>query len=73
MLAYLAAHDIGAVFHYVPLHSSEGGRKFGRFFGEDVFTTKESERLIRLPMWYGLRGEEITKVAKVIETYIDGV
>ncbi|MDA3878205.1 MAG: dTDP-4-amino-4,6-dideoxygalactose transaminase [Halothiobacillus sp.] len=52
LLAYLKADNIYAVFHYVPLHSSQAGSRFSRFHGNDVFTTKESERLIRLPIWY---------------------
>lgn len=51
----LKSNGISAVFHYVPLHSATAGVKFGRFHGEDIFTTKESERLLRLPMWYGLK------------------
>lgn len=54
LLAYLKADDICAVFHYVPLHSSLAGERFSRFYGLDIFTTKESERLIRLPIWYGM-------------------
>lgn len=54
LLAHLKALDILAVFHYVPLHSAPAGQRFGRFHGEDIFTTKESERLIRLPIWYGM-------------------
>lgn len=70
MLAYLKEHGIGAVFHYVPLHSSEAGLRFGQFFGEDKYTTMESERLIRLPMWYGLKGEEIQMVIGAIKDCI---
>lgn len=54
LIAYLKEREIMAVFHYIPLHSAPAGRKFGRFSGEDRFTTKESERLLRLPMYYGL-------------------
>jgi len=54
LLAHLLADDIYAVFHYVPLHSAPAGLRYSRFHGEDVFTTKESERLVRLPMWYGM-------------------
>ena len=54
LIAYLKERDIMAVFHYIPLHSAPAGRKFGRFSGEDRFTTKESERLLRLPLYYGL-------------------
>jgi dTDP-4-amino-4,6-dideoxygalactose transaminase len=54
LLAHLKADDIHAVFHYVPLHSAPAGLRFSRFNGEDVFTTKESERLVRLPLWFGM-------------------
>ncbi len=54
LLEYLKDNGIYGVFHYVPLHSSLAGEKFARFSGEDVFTTKESERLVRLPMYYGI-------------------
>lgn len=54
LLAYLKERGILSVFHYVPLHSATAGKKFGRFHGEDVYTTKESERLCRLPMYYSL-------------------
>ncbi len=54
LINYLKSKNILAVFHYVPLHSSNGGKKFGEFVGEDIFTTKESERLVRLPMFYSL-------------------
>lgn len=54
LLTHLKQDDILAVFHYVPLHSATAGKQFSRFLGIDVFTTKESERLIRLPIWYGM-------------------
>ncbi|MFA6742502.1 MAG: dTDP-4-amino-4,6-dideoxygalactose transaminase, partial [Arcobacteraceae bacterium] len=59
LLEYLKQNNIYAVFHYVPLHSSEAGLKFSRFHGKDIYTTKESEKLIRLPMYYGLKEKEI--------------
>jgi len=62
LLTYLKKLDITAVFHYVPLHSSEAGIKFGRFDGKNKFTTKESEKIIRLPMYYGLQKEDQNKV-----------
>jgi dTDP-4-amino-4,6-dideoxygalactose transaminase len=65
LLAHMKANDIQAVFHYVPLHSAPAGLKFGRFNGADRFTTSESERLVRLPLWYGMTSE-ISK--RVIET-----
>jgi dTDP-4-amino-4,6-dideoxygalactose transaminase len=55
LLAYLNQRDIGAVFHYIPLHSAPAGLKLGRFEGKDRYTTVESERLIRLPLYYGLK------------------
>jgi dTDP-4-amino-4,6-dideoxygalactose transaminase len=66
LLERFKAKEIGAVFHYIPLHSAPAGLKFGRFFGEDVYTTKESERLVRLPMYYGLSLEEIETVCAVL-------
>ena len=54
MLDYLRKKGIYAVFHYVPLHSSKAGKEFGEFVGDDIYTTKESDRLLRLPMFYGL-------------------
>lgn len=58
LIAFLKENGVGAVFHYIPLHSSPAGEKFGVFHGEDVYTTKESERLIRLPLYYGLKENE---------------
>lgn len=66
LLQHFRAHDILAVFHYVPLHSAEAGIKFGYFHGEDVYTTKESERIIRLPMYYGLCKEDQQKVVDCV-------
>lgn len=66
LLQHLKENDILAVFHYVPLHSAPAGLNFGRFCGKDVYTTRESERLIRLPMFYGLKEKEIIKIIKVI-------
>lgn len=55
---YMKEHGILTVFHYVSLHTSPAGMKFGRFDGQDIFTTKESERLVRLPMFYNMTEEE---------------
>lgn len=68
LLAYLKNKGISAVFHYVPLHTSPAGRKYGRFAGTDVFTTRESERLIRLPLYYGM-GEDVYAVADAIQAF----
>lgn len=69
LIAYLKERGISTVFHYVPLHSAPAGEKFGRFHGEDRFTTKESERLLRLPMYYGLEQEERARVAEEIHNF----
>lgn len=63
---YLKEHGILAVFHYIPLHSAEAGSKHGRFFGEDRYTTRESERLLRLPLFYGLETREIEYITELI-------
>ena len=70
LIDFLSENDILAVFHYVPLHSAPAGLKFGRFHGEDRYTTKESERLLRLPMYYGLKEEQVSYISgKVKEFY----
>ena len=70
LLASMQEEDIGAVFHYVPLHSSPAGKRFGRFFGEDRYTTKESERLVRLPMYYGLSVDIVDEICTRIERFL---
>ena len=69
LLDYLKERGILSVFHYVPLHSATAGKKFGRFHGEDVYTTKESERLCRLPMYYSLSLEEAAEVVKALKEF----
>ena len=69
LIAYMKENGIGCVFHYIPLHSAPAGRKFGRFHGEDQYTTKESERLMRLPMYYGLKPEDVEKVIETIKNF----
>ncbi|CCX66169.1 dTDP-4-amino-4 6-dideoxy-D-glucose transaminase [Firmicutes bacterium CAG:791] len=69
LIQALREQGILAVFHYIPLHSSPAGRKFGRFHGEDRYTTKESERLLRLPMYYSLTEENVNDVVSVIEKF----
>jgi dTDP-4-amino-4,6-dideoxygalactose transaminase len=68
-IAYLKEHGVQSTFHYVPLHSSPAGQKFGRFCGEDVFTTAESNRLTRLPMYYGLSREDQDTVIRTIRDF----
>ena len=70
LISFLKENGIQAVFHYVPLHSAPAGEKFGRFVGEDRYTTRESERLVRLPMFYALKPEQVEYiVAKIHEFY----
>ena len=69
LIAWLKERGVASVFHYVPLHSAPAGLKFGRFHGEDVYTTKESERLMRLPMFYNLDMEDAAKVAELLLAY----
>lgn len=66
MIKYLRERGIYTVFHYIPLHSSRAGQEFGRFHGEDKYTTKDSSRLLRLPLYYGLKQDEAEKVVKQI-------
>jgi dTDP-4-amino-4,6-dideoxy-D-glucose transaminase len=67
-ITYLKERGIIAVFHYIPLHTAPAGVKYGQFHGEDKYTTKESERLVRLPLYYDMTEEERDKV---IEAVID--
>lgn len=69
LIGYLKEHGITAVFHYVPLHSAPAGRQFGRFHGDDAYTTKESERLMRLPMYYGLKADDVAAVCSRISEF----
>ncbi|MBR3163245.1 MAG: dTDP-4-amino-4,6-dideoxygalactose transaminase [Clostridia bacterium] len=69
LIKYLKQNDIEAVFHYVPLHSAPAGKTFGRFNGEDKYTTKESNRLLRLPMYYGLTQDKKEKIVKTIKSF----
>ena len=67
--ASLARKEILAVFHYIPLHTAPAGMKFGRFHGEDRYTTRESERLLRLPMYYGLKNEEVDYICDSVKAF----
>lgn len=71
MIKYLKENNINSVFHYVPLHSAKAGLKFGRFHGEDKYTTKESERLLRLPLYYGLNEEEVDYIVGKIKEFFN--
>ncbi|KTE93854.1 TDP-4-oxo-6-deoxy-D-glucose aminotransferase [Desulfitobacterium hafniense] len=69
LIDYLKESGILTVFHYIPLHTSPAGKRFGRFNGKDEYTTKESERLLRLPMYYGLDNHEVEYIIEKIEKF----
>ena len=69
LIAHLKANGIQSVFHYIPLHTSPAGLKFGRFSGEDIYTTRESERLLRLPLYYGLTRPDTDRVIDAIHAF----
>lgn len=69
LIEYLKRKEILAVFHYVPLHSAPAGLKFGRFHGEDKHTTKESERILRLPLFYKLTADEVEYIAEQVRAF----
>lgn len=71
-IEHMKARGVQCVFHYIPLHSAPAGLKYGRFHGEDVFTTSESERLVRLPMYYGMTDENRAKVIEGVEEFYKG-
>lgn len=68
-ISYMKEEGILTVFHYIPLHSAPAGLKYGRFSGKDLYTTKESERLVRLPMYYGLEQEKIEFICDKIKNF----
>ena len=68
-IAHMKQQGVGCVFHYVPLHSAPAGLKFGRFNGEDEFTTRESDRLVRLPMYYGLSEADLIHVIESAKAF----
>ena len=72
LIEFLKSKDIQAVFHYIPLHSSKAGQKVGHFFGEDRYTTKESERLLRLPLHLTLKDDELSHVIESIKEFYRG-
>ena len=66
---HLKDRDIIAVFHYIPLHTAPAGKKYGRFHGEDIYTTKESERLLRLPMFHQLEPDQVEYIVQQIKDF----
>lgn len=69
LIDFLKSKDILAVFHYIPLHTAPAGQAYGRFHGEDVYTTKESERLMRLPLYYGLKPEQVDYISEQVKAF----
>ena len=70
-IRYMKEHDILCTFHYVPLHSAPAGMKFGRFNGEDIYTTRESERLVRLPLYYNMEEEDLEYVISTATVFFE--
>ena len=68
-IRYMKNAGIMTVFHFIPLHSAPAGLHYGRFHGEDVYTTKESERLVRLPMYYGMTDEDLQTVIRTVLSF----
>lgn len=68
-IQFMREQEILTVFHYIPLHTAPAGMKFGRFFGDDVYTTKESERLVRLPLYYNMEGKDCETVVNAIKVF----
>lgn len=69
LLEYLKQMGVHAVFHYIPLHNAPAGKRYGEFRGEDKYTTRESERLLRLPMYYGLKRKEIEQICEAVTNF----
>lgn len=71
LISHLKEHGIGSAFHYIPLHSAPAGERFGRFHGTDEVTTRDSERLVRLPMYYGLSDEDADAVIAQVSAFYE--
>lgn len=72
-IEYMKINGIQTVFHYIPLHSAPAGKKYGVFYGEDQYTTKESERLVRLPLYYGLKQEQVQYIIEKIKEFFTNI
>lgn len=68
-IQFMKEKDVLTVFHYIPLHSAPAGKKYGRFHGEDEYTTKESEKLVRLPMYYSLSLDEVDTISNYVKEF----
>ena len=72
LINYAKENGAMLVFHYIPLHLAPAGKKYGRFAGEDIYTTKESERLVRLPLYYNLNNSDRIKVIEIVREFYKG-
>ena len=72
-IEFMKENDILCVFHYVPLHSAPAGLRFGRFHGEDVYTTADSDRLVRLPLYYNIAPADLQKVIEKTKEFIESI
>lgn len=68
-IAHMLGNGVNCVFHYIPLHSAPAGKKYCRFHSEDRFTTRESERLVRLPLYYGLKTQDVAHVVDAVKKF----
>ncbi len=71
LIDYLKERQVHSVFHYIPLHTAPAGLKYGRFHGEDRYTTRESERLLRLPMFYRLTLEQVDYICEQVKNFYE--
>jgi dTDP-4-amino-4,6-dideoxygalactose transaminase len=71
LTGFLMKEGISALFHYVPLHSSPAGKKYGRVNGKMNVTNKVSKCLLRLPLYYGMTGEDVLRVSDKIKNFYD--
>lgn len=69
LISFLREKGIWAVFHYIPLHSAPAGEAYGRFYGEDRYTTKESEKLLRLPLYYKISTEDVAYIIEMVHEF----
>ena len=72
LISFLKENGVMAVFHYIPLHSAPAGKRFGEFRGDDKYTTAESERLVRLPLYYGLDEKDQCRIIKLVKRFYNG-
>ena len=70
-ISHMSDRGVMVVFHYIPLHNSPAGKRYGRFSGEDTHTTRESERIVRLPLYYGMKESDQSRVIDAIIEFYD--